>query len=76
MPMPKDSGKFLLGQFPIAVALALCIVGGFHSLFQLRWFDGLLCFFGVYLSLELGLRWMLHCLGMTREQWLESSDCQ
>ena len=74
--MPINSGKFLLGQFPIAVASALCLVGGLHSLFQLRWFDALLCSVGVYLSLELGLRWMLHCRGITREQFLEISDCR
>jgi hypothetical protein len=72
--LPINSGKFLIGQFPIAVAMALCFVGGLHSLFQFRWFDMLLCFLGLYLSLELGLRWMLHCLGITREQWSEVSD--
>ena len=72
--MPINSGKFLIGQFPIAVALTLCFVGGLHSAFQLRWLDTLLCSVGVYLSLELGLRWMLHCLGITREQFLEVSD--
>jgi hypothetical protein len=63
-----------MGLIPISFAAALCIVGGLASLFQLRWFDALLCFSGVYLSLELGLRWMLHCQGITREQFMEVSD--